>query len=199
MCLYTFFFFLTNWIIILTHIQTWPTGRQQRAFKSKEVHPFFYRQPYFDDRSASTLVFLSTAFYHSQPVQPNPSKAAQWVGRQVQYTAAQSGTPGVPSLSTKQRGLERARRLQWKGVSSTGNFVDKGRRKKVLATVNCYIFTFLVHCLTVLTSSDMTMSTHLVQGSLIFPICLFTMVSKAISGVKRPVLPDRERTSHRAK
>ena len=25
------------------------------------------------------------------------------------------------------------------------------------------------------------------------------MVSKAMSGVKRPVLPDRERTSHRAK
>lgn len=44
-----------------------------------------------------------------------------------------------------------------------------------------------------MTSSDMTMSTHLVQGSLIFPICLFTMVSKAISGVKRPVLPARER------
>lgn len=58
-------------------------------------------------------------------------------------------------------------------------------------------FTFLVHCLTVLTSSEMTMSTHLVQGSLIFPICLFTMVSKAMSGVKRPVLPGRERTSHR--
>lgn len=59
-------------------------------------------------------------------------------------------------------------------------------------------FTFLVHCLTVLTSSEMTMSTHLVQGSLIFPICLFTMVSKAMSGVKRPVLPDTERNSHRA-
>lgn len=61
-----------------------------------------------------------------------------------------------------------------------------------------FSFTFLVHCLTVLTSSEMTMSTHLVQGSLIFPICLFTMVSKAMSGVKRPVLPDTERTSHRA-
>lgn len=61
-----------------------------------------------------------------------------------------------------------------------------------------YFFTFLVHCLTVLTSSEMTMSTHLVQGSLIFPICLFTMVSKAMSGVKRPVLPDTERSSHRA-
>lgn len=45
-----------------------------------------------------------------------------------------------------------------------------------------------------MTSSDMTMSTHLVHGSLIFPICLFTMVSKAISGVKRPVLPARERS-----
>lgn len=65
----------------------------------------------------------------------------------------------------------------------------------MLATVVCFggFFTFLVHCLTVMTSSDMTMSTHLVQGSLIFPICLFTMVSKAISGVKRPVLPARER------
>lgn len=66
----------------------------------------------------------------------------------------------------------------------------------MLATIVCFwfcFFTFLVHCLTVMTSSDMTMSTHLVQGSLIFPICLFTMVSKAISGVKRPVLPARER------
>lgn len=65
----------------------------------------------------------------------------------------------------------------------------------MLATVVWFVFffTFLVHCLTVMTSSDMTMSTHLVQGSLIFPICLFTMVSKAISGVKRPVLPARER------
>lgn len=53
-----------------------------------------------------------------------------------------------------------------------------------------------------MTSSDMTMSTHLVHGSLIFPICLFTMVSKAISGVKRPVLPARQgeiRTSRRKK
>lgn len=55
-------------------------------------------------------------------------------------------------------------------------------------------FTFLVHCLTVLTSSEMTMSTHFWHGSLIFPICLFTMVSKAMSGVKSPVLPP-ERTT----
>lgn len=48
--------------------------------------------------------------------------------------------------------------------------------------------TFLVHCLTVLINSEMTMSTHFTQGSLIFFTCFFTMVSKAMSGVKRPVL-----------
>lgn len=48
--------------------------------------------------------------------------------------------------------------------------------------------TFLVHCLTVLINSEMTMSTHFRQGSLIFFTCFFTMVSKAMSGVKRPVL-----------
>lgn len=56
-------------------------------------------------------------------------------------------------------------------------------------------FTFLVHCLTVLTSSEMTMSTHFWHGSLIFPICRFTMVSKAMSGVKSPVLAGRDRTT----
>lgn len=74
----------------------------------------------------------------------------------------------------------------------------ENNKKKSASHRLLLFFTFLVHCLTVLTSSEMTMSTHLVQGSLIFPICLFTMVSKAMSGVKRPVLPDRERTSHRA-
>lgn len=58
-------------------------------------------------------------------------------------------------------------------------------------------FTFLVHCLTVLTSSEMTMSTHFWHGSLIFPICLFTMVSKAMSGVKSPVLPAGENGQER--
>lgn len=48
--------------------------------------------------------------------------------------------------------------------------------------------TFLVHCLTVLINSEMTMSTHFTQGSLIFFTCFFTMVSKAMSGVNRPVL-----------
>jgi len=50
------------------------------------------------------------------------------------------------------------------------------------------LVTFLVHCLTVLINSEMTMSTHFRQGSLIFFTCFFTMVSKAMSGVKRPVL-----------
>lgn len=60
--------------------------------------------------------------------------------------------------------------------------------------VHRYRRTFLVHCLTVLTSSEMTISTHLWHGSLILAICLFTIVSKAISGVKRPVLcSERER------
>lgn len=53
--------------------------------------------------------------------------------------------------------------------------------------------TFLVHCLTVLISSEITMSTHLRQGSRIFFTCFFTMVSKAMSGVKSPVLNARSR------
>lgn len=51
--------------------------------------------------------------------------------------------------------------------------------------------TFLVHCLTVLISSEITMSTHLRHGSRIFFTCFFTMVSKAMSGVKSPVLNAR--------
>ena len=50
------------------------------------------------------------------------------------------------------------------------------------------LVTFLVHCLTVLISSEITMSTHLRHGSRIFFTCFFTMVSKAMSGVKSPVL-----------
>lgn len=50
------------------------------------------------------------------------------------------------------------------------------------------LVTFLVHCLTVLINSEMTISTHFRHGSLIFFTCFFTMVSKAMSGVKRPVL-----------
>lgn len=51
--------------------------------------------------------------------------------------------------------------------------------------------TFLVHCLTVLISSEITMSTHLRHGSRIFFTCFFTMVSKAMSGVNSPVLNAR--------
>ena len=57
----------------------------------------------------------------------------------------------------------------------------------------------MVHCLTVVTSSVMTKSTHFVHGSLIFTICLFTMVSKAMSGVKRPVLLNREKKTKKEK
>lgn len=53
--------------------------------------------------------------------------------------------------------------------------------------------TFLVHCLTVLISSEITMSTHLRHGSRIFFTCFFTMVSKAMSGVNSPVLNARSR------
>lgn len=53
------------------------------------------------------------------------------------------------------------------------------------------LVTFLVHCLTVLISSEITMSTHLRHGSRIFFTCFFTMVSKAMSGVKSPVLNAR--------
>lgn len=55
------------------------------------------------------------------------------------------------------------------------------------------LVTFLVHCLTVLISSEITMSTHLRHGSRIFFTCFFTMVSKAMSGVKSPVLNARSR------
>lgn len=53
--------------------------------------------------------------------------------------------------------------------------------------------TFLVHCLTVLVSSEITMSTHLRHGSRVFFTCFFTMVSNAMSGVNSPVLNTRSR------
>lgn len=102
-----------------------------------------------------------------------------------------------PSLSNKRQGLEVARWLQPQGVNDWGMRVESKTETCANHCLFWGFFTFLVHCLTVLTSSEMTMSTHLVQGSLIFPICLFTMVSKAMSGVKRPVLSNTERTSHR--
>lgn len=58
--------------------------------------------------------------------------------------------------------------------------------------------TFLVHCLTVLINSEITMSTHFRQGSLIFFTCFFTMVSNAMSGVKRPVLNTQDRGQDKA-
>lgn len=58
----------------------------------------------------------------------------------------------------------------------------------VLAFTQQRCCTLLVHCCTVLMSSWITMSTHLRHGPLSFTICFFTMASKAISGVNRPVL-----------
>lgn len=151
-------------------------------------------QPYFDDSSASTLFFSSTAFYHCQPVQPKPVWSDRQAGRQVYRSPPCHSRCPPHSEGWREPGGYSKREWTTEGLCRWGL---KTNQKK------CYpsaiFFTFLVHCLTVLTSSDMTMSTHLVQGSLIFPICLFTMVSKAMSGVKRPVLPGRERTSHRAK
>lgn len=44
-------------------------------------------------------------------------------------------------------------------------------------------------------SSETTRSTHFRLGSLSFTSCFFTMASKAMSGVKSPVLPRAERES----
>ena len=48
--------------------------------------------------------------------------------------------------------------------------------------------TLLEHWRTVLMSSWITMSTHFTHGSFSFTTCFFTMASKAMSGVNRPVL-----------
>lgn len=44
-------------------------------------------------------------------------------------------------------------------------------------------------------SSETTRSTHFKLGSLSFIICFFTIASKAMSGVKSPVLPHAEHKS----
>lgn len=44
-------------------------------------------------------------------------------------------------------------------------------------------------------SSETTRSTHFKLGSLSFTICFFTMASKAMSGVKSPVLHHAESKS----
>lgn len=48
--------------------------------------------------------------------------------------------------------------------------------------------TFSAHFLMTVASSETTRSTHFKLGSLSLTICFFTMASKAMSGVKRPVL-----------
>lgn len=52
--------------------------------------------------------------------------------------------------------------------------------------------TLLRHWYKVVISSSATMSTSLMHGAFSFIICFFTMVSKAMSGVNRPVLEKRE-------
>lgn len=162
-----------------------PINHQTRRNKSNHEarrQPFWGRQ-----------LSLQTGFHqHSslpQPARPAPQRHSRQAGRNTT-------TPPPPPLQAPPppplEGWEAQGQRQ--GLCGSG----MSTTTKALTTLSCSSFTFLVHCLTVMTSSEMTMSTHLVQGSLIFPICLFTMVSKAISGVKRPVLPVRERTSHGA-
>lgn len=52
--------------------------------------------------------------------------------------------------------------------------------------------TFSEHFLMTMASSETTRSTHFKLGSLSFIICFFTIASKAISGVKSPVLHHAE-------
>lgn len=129
-----------------------------------------------------------------------------WISSATMNHKQVNGSPPCPSRcpprrSTTTRAGE-SRVVTAQGSQKPQDFLRTKDKSTNRASANHCLrfvfFTFLVHCLTVMTSSEMTMSTHLVQGSLIFPICLFTMVSKAMSGVKRPVLPDTERTSHGA-
>lgn len=81
-------------------------------------------------------------------------------------------------------------RRRWRfGKESLAEQCGEGRGR----TDGGLTVTFLVHCLTVLISSEITMSTHLRHGSRIFFTCFFTMVSKAMSGVNSPVLNARSR------
>lgn len=141
--------------------------------------------------------FLPRASLSSQTC---PKRYGRQAGRQagvLQPTLPPSRCP--PPCPTTARAGE-SQGVTAEGSNQQRDFADGGggvkiNKSAIHCLLYCIFFTFFVHCLTVLTSSEMTMSTHLVQGSLIFPICLFTMVSKAMSGVKRPVLPGRERTS----
>lgn len=57
---------------------------------------------------------------------------------------------------------------------------------------SCDLFTLLEHWRTVLISSWTTRSMHLMHGSFIFTICFFTIASKAMSGVNKPVLRQKQ-------
>lgn len=59
-------------------------------------------------------------------------------------------------------------------------------------TIRTKPVTFSAHFLMTVASSETTRSTHFKLGSLSFTICFFTMASKAMSGVKSPVLGHAE-------
>lgn len=82
---------------------------------------YLTRQPCCDDRSASTPTFSSTAFYHSQPVQPNPVAAAQSAGGQVGVPQPRPATPGgALAVDKEQRGQERAKAATVTGSEQQG-------------------------------------------------------------------------------
>lgn len=56
--------------------------------------------------------------------------------------------------------------------------------------------TLLIHSYKVVISSSVTMSISLMHGPFSFIICFFTMVSKAMSGVNRPVLETKVDGGH---
>lgn len=64
------------------------------------------------------------------------------------------------------------------------------------AVTGLHTDTLFTHWYTVFTSSCVTMSTNLMHGTFNLDICFLTMVSKAMSGVKRPLLRADKDKSH---
>lgn len=70
---------------------------------------------------------------------------------------------------------------------------EEMRRWELMRTGGARPVTFSAHFLMTVASSDTTRSTHFKLGSLSFTSCFFTMASKAMSGVKSPVLGHAEK------
>ena len=145
-----------------------------------------YRQPCFSQTSASIQSNLSPQSQHFQEAMLAASLPTQLTSHPI----------GVRPGTLYQQHQHHPFIIHHNTITTAGwKPAKRELRYKIKVKLWAkWLFTFLVHCLTVLTSSDMTISTHLVQGSLIFSICRFTMVSKAMSGVKRPVLPGQRET-----